>query len=143
LVTSIDAKEIYQVLPHAYPMCMLDRVTEVEAGKSAVGIKNLTYNEQFFQGHFPQEPVMPGVLQIEAMAQLGGWLVLRETEGQQAYLTSTQFKFRNPVRPGDQLRLEVEILQQRRGRVRIGGKAYVGEVLVADGELMIAVVETS
>merc|ERR1711964_513955 len=107
----VEVTDIYRVLPHRYPMCMLDRVTQVETGKRAVGIKNLTYNEQFFQGHFPQQPVMPGVLQMEALAQLGAWLLLREqgADGQLGYFASIkEAKFRRPVIPGDQLRLEVE-----------------------------------
>lgn len=137
----VESMEIYRILPHRYPMCMLDRVIEFEPGKRAVGIKNLTFNEQFFQGHFPEQPVMPGVLQMEALAQLGAWLLLQEqsVEGQLGYFASIkEAKFRRPVIPGDQLRLEVEILRKRRTWARIGGKAYVDEVLAAEGELAIA-----
>ena len=140
----VEVTDIYRVLPHRYPMCMLDRVTQVETGKRAVGIKNLTYNEQFFQGHFPQQPVMPGVLQMEALAQLGAWLLLREqgADGQLGYFASIkEAKFRRPVIPGDQLRLEVEVLRRRRTWARIGGKAYVGDELAAEGELAIALAE--
>ena len=145
LVKPVEAADIYQVLPHRYPMCMVDRVIEVESGKRAVGIKNLTYNEQFFQGHFPQQPVMPGVLQMEALAQLGAWLLLQEqgVEGQLGYFASIrEAKFRRPVIPGDQLRLEVEVRRRRRTWARIGGKAYVGEELAAEGELAIALSQT-
>lgn len=142
----IDAKEIYQVLPHRYPMCLLDRVIEVEPRKRAVGIKHLTPNEPFFQGHFPQEPVMPGVLQIEALAQLAGWLFLHEPvhRGKRGYLRGVKdAKFRRPVRPGDQLKLEVEVLQVKREQIAtIRGKAYVGEELVAQVDLTIVLNDT-
>lgn len=142
----VESMEIYRILPHRYPMCMVDRVVKFEPGKRAVGIKNLTFNEQFFQGHFPEQPVMPGVLQMEALAQLGAWLLLQEqaVEGQLGYFASIkEAKFRRPVIPGDQLRLEVEILRRRRTWARIGGKAYVDEELAAEGELAIALSETT
>ena len=113
----VEIMDILEVLPHRYPMCMLDRIIEVEQGKRAVGIKNLSFNEPFFQGHFPEQPVMPGVLQMEALAQLGAWLLLKElgAEGQVGYFVSIkEAKFRRPVVPGDQLRLEIEILRRRR-----------------------------
>ena len=137
----IEIMDILEVLPHRYPMCMLDRIIEVESGKRAVGIKNLSFNEPFFQGHFPEQPVMPGVLQMEALAQLGAWLLLKElgAEGQVGYFVSIkEAKFRRPVVPGDQLRLEIEILRRRRTWARLGGKAYVGDQLAAEGELSIA-----
>ena len=137
----IEIMDILEVLPHRYPMCMLDRIIEVKPGERAVGIKNLSFNEPFFQGHFPEQPVMPGVLQMEALAQLGAWLLLKElgAEGQVGYFVSIkEAKFRRPVVPGDQLRLEIEILRRRRTWARLGGKAYVGDQLAAEGELSIA-----
>lgn len=144
LTKPVEAAEIYRLLPHRYPMCMLDRIIEVEEGKRAVGIKNLTYNEQFFQGHFPQQPVMPGVLQMEALAQLGAWLLLKKQglEGQVGYFAAIkEAKFRRPVLPGDQLRLEVQILRQRSAWAWVGGKAYVGQEIAAEGELTITLSE--
>ena len=140
----VEILDILEVLPHRYPMCMLDRIIEVEPGKRAVGVKNLSFNEPFFQGHFPEQPVMPGVLQMEALAQLGAWLLLKElgAEGQVGYFVSIkEAKFRRPVVPGDQLRLEIEILRRRRTWARLGGKAYVGDQLAAEGELSIALGE--
>ena len=142
----IEIMDILEVLPHRYPMCMLDRIIQVEPGKRAVGIKNLSFNEPFFQGHFPEQPVMPGVLQMEALAQLGAWLLLKElgAEGQVGYFVSIkEAKFRRPVVPGDQLRLEIEILRRRRTWARLGGKAYVGDQLAAEGELSIALGQES
>ena len=142
----IEILDILEVLPHRYPMCMLDRIVEVEYGKRAVGIKNLSFNEPFFQGHFPEQPVMPGVLQMEALAQLGAWLLLKElgAEGQVGYFVSIkEAKFRRPVVPGDQLRLEIEILRRRRTWARLGGRAYVGDQLAAEGELSIALGQES
>ena len=138
----VEAKEIYQQLPHRFPMCMVDRVLGFQTGKSAIGIKNLSYNEQFFQGHFPQEPVMPGVLQMEALAQLGAWLVLQETstENQIGFFASIdEAKFRRPVLPGDQLKLEVEVVRKRRNFVKLAGKAYVGDSLASEGILSIMI----
>lgn len=142
---TVEAKDIYQVLPHRHPMCLIDRVIEFENGKRAVGIKNLTYNEAIFEGHFPTQPVMPGVLQVEALAQLGAWLLLQEIgrEDQLGYFRSiSKATFRRTVIPGDQLRLEIEIVQRRSTLARITGKVYVGDALAAEAELSIALAPT-
>ena len=136
----VEAKDIYQILPHRFPMCMVDRVIEYENGKRAVGMKNLSFNEQFFHGHFPQEPVMPGVLQVEGLAQLAAWLILQEIgQGNQiGYFASiNEAKFRKPVVPGDQLRLEVEVIRKRRSFVRVSGKTFVGSEVASEGDISI------
>ena len=136
----LDINEIMKILPHRYPFLMVDRVIEVEHGKRCVALKNVSMNEPFFQGHFPGHPVMPGVLIIEALAQVAGIM---------AYLASDEItrtkvtyfmaidnaRFRKPVSPGDQLRLEVTTTMNRRGIWGVAGKAYVGETLVAEADL--------
>ena len=142
---TVEAKDIYRILPHRHPMCLIDRVIEFENGKRAVGIKNLTYNEPIFEGHFPAQPVMPGVLQVEALAQLGAWLLLQEIgkEDQLGYFRSiSKATFRKMVIPGDQLRLEIEIVQRRSNLARIVGKAYVDDALATEAELSIALATT-
>ena len=137
----VEAKDIYRILPHRHPMCLVDRVIEFKNGKRAVGIKNLTYNEPIFEGHFPTQPVMPGVLQVEALAQLGAWLLLQEIgeEDQLGYFRSiSKATFRKTVIPGDQLRLEIEIVQRRSTLARITGAVYVDEALATEAELSIA-----
>ncbi len=137
----VEAKDIYRILPHRHPMCLVDRVIEYENGKRAVGIKNLTYNEPIFEGHFPAQPVMPGVLQVEALAQLGAWLLLQEIgeEDQLGYFRSiSKATFRKTVIPGDQLRLEIEIAQRRSTLARITGAVYVDGALATEAELSIA-----
>lgn len=137
----IECTEIYQVLPHRFPFCLLDRVVGYEKDKKAVAIKNVTYNESHFQGHFPDQPVMPGVLQIEALAQLGAWLFMYGSplEGQVGYFGSLdKVKFRQPVVPGDQLVLVAEVIRKRRNMAKIRGLAYVDEKLVTECELMVA-----
>ena len=136
----IEVMDIYDVLPHRHPMCMVDRVIEYESKKRAVGIKNVTYNEPIFEGHFPTQPVMPGVLQIEALAQLAAWLVLRDIgkEGELGYFRSiSKATFRRAVIPGDQLRLEIEVAQLRSRLARIEGRVYVGDELATEAELSI------
>ena len=136
----IEVMDIYDVLPHRHPMCMVDRVIEYESKKRAVGIKNVTYNEPIFEGHFPTQPVMPGVLQIEALAQLAAWLVLRDIgkEGELGYFRSiNKATFRRAVIPGDQLRLEIEVAQLRSRLARIEGRVYVGDELATEAELSI------
>lgn len=136
----IEVMDIYEVLPHRHPMCMVDRVIEYESKKRAVGIKNVTYNEPIFEGHFPTQPVMPGVLQIEALAQLAAWLVLRDIgkEGELGYFRSiNKATFRRAVIPGDQLRLEIEVAQLRSRLARIEGRVYVGDKLATEAELSI------
>lgn len=142
---TVEAKDIYQILPHRHPMCLIDRVIEFENGKRAVGIKNLTYNEPIFEGHFPAQPVMPGVLQVEALAQLGAWLLLQEIgkEDQLGYFRSiSKATFRKTVIPGDQLRLEIEIVQRRSTLARIVGEIYVDGALATEAELSIALAPT-
>lgn len=134
----MDIKEIMSILPHRFPMLLIDRVLEIEEGKKVVALKNVTMNEHFFQGHFPQEPVMPGVLIIEAMAQAGcvAMLSMEENRGKIGYFGGIdKAKFRGKVVPGDTLRLEVEIIKYKRS-IGVGkGIAYVGDKKVAEAEL--------
>lgn len=140
----MEISEILEVLPHRYPFLLVDRVAEVEPGKRAVGIKNVTINEPFFQGHFPGHPVMPGVLIIEAMAQVGAVALLSapENRGKLGLFTGIDgARFRRQVVPGDQLRLEVEMTKVR-GPVGKGqARAWVGEQLAAEAELMFALTD--
>ena len=138
----LDSKEIQQIIPHRYPFLLVDRVIELEEGKRAVGIKNVSGNEPFFQGHFPGYPIMPGVLIMEALAQVGAVVLLKMPEyaGHLAFYAGLdEVKFRRQVVPGDQLRLEVELTKLKRGIGIAEGKAYVGEELAAQGILKFAV----
>lgn len=141
----INIDEIMKLLPHRFPFLLVDRIVELEEKKRIVGIKNVTINESFFQGHFPKTPIMPGVLIIEAMAQVGGILLLRtipERENKLVYFMGIdQAKFRKPVLPGDQLRFEVEVLRLKSRVCKMQGKAYVGEELVAEAIIMSSMVD--
>lgn len=136
---ALNTLEIMKLLPHRYPFLLVDRIIEMEEGKRAVGIKNVTINEPFFQGHYPGHPIMPGVLIIEAMAQVGGALASLTNmaeDGQVPYFTGIEkARFRKPVGPGDVLRFELELINCRRGLYHFDGKAYVDETLVAQAEL--------
>ena len=140
-----DINRILEVLPHRYPFVMVDRILDLEPRRRVVGIKNVTINEPFFQGHFPGHPVMPGVLIIESMAQAGGMLLMDElaaTEDKVVYFMSLDnVKFRRPVVPGDQLRSEVEMMQFRGKTARLKGVAYVDGMAVAEAEMLARVVE--
>ena len=135
----LNANEIMKCLPHRYPFLLVDGIESFTENQGIVGIKNVTINEPFFQGHFPGEPIMPGVLIIEAMAQVGGVFAhLNDGIGDDkvTYFTGIdKVKFRKPMRPGDVLRLELEFLKCRRGIYQFAGKAYVGETLVTQAEL--------
>jgi 3-hydroxyacyl-[acyl-carrier-protein] dehydratase len=133
----MNIKEIQKLLPHRYPFLLVDRIIEIQPGVKAVGIKNVTVNEGFFQGHFPEQPIMPGVLIIEAMAQVAGILAFGSEAnlGKSVYFMSIEkAKFRKPVIPGDQLRLEVNILQQRGNVWKFAGNALVDEKVAAEAE---------
>ena len=137
----IEIKEIIHILPHAYPFLLVDRIIEMEPGKRIVGIKNVTYNEPFFPGHFPGHPIMPGVLIVEAMAQTAGLLVFNslpqeQHEPQIYFLGIDNVRFRKPVIPGDQLHLELEITKHRQSIWGFKGKALVDGKLVAEAELL-------
>lgn len=140
-----DINAIKKILPHRYPFLMVDAIIEFEPEKRAVGIKNVTTNEPFFQGHFPQKPVMPGVMIIEAMAQVGGILLLNEqadVENKLVFFMSIDnARFRKTVQPGDQLVMELEMLKNRRTTFKMAGKAYVKGDLVCEAEMMAAVIE--
>lgn len=142
---AMDIGRILEVLPHRYPFLLVDRIVEVEADRRIVGIKNVTINEPFFQGHFPGHPIMPGVLIVEAMAQVGGVLLLGGIEQPETkvvyFMSLDKVKFRRPVVPGDQLRLELEVLQNRGRTCRMQGMAYVDGQLAAEAEMMARVVE--
>lgn len=136
----LDVNDIMKILPHRYPFLMVDRIVELDPAKRCVGIKNVTINEPFFQGHFPGHPVMPGVLIVEAMAQVAGimaYLASDETTKKKvSYFISIDYaKFRKPVVPGDQLRIVVETTLNRRGIWGVDGKVYVGETLVTEAAL--------
>ena len=136
-------EDIMQVLPHRYPFLLVDRILEIEEGKRIVGLKNVTINEPFFQGHFPGHPIMPGVLIIESMAQVGGMLLMRTIDDPSTkvvyFMSLDNIKFRRPVRPGDQLRIECEVLQIRGAMCRMRGVATVDGQVVTEGEMAAVV----
>ena len=140
----LNVQDIKKIIPHRYPFLFVDRIENFEPGKRATGFKQVTVNEHFFQGHFPDHPVMPGVLIIEAMAQVGGVIMLSEPESRNkiAYFMSLdKVKFRKPVFPGDELRFEIEVIRKRSKTGQCQGKAYVGDKLVCEAEVKFAVVE--
>lgn len=140
-----DINLIQEIMPHRYPFLLVDRIIELEDKKRVVGIKNVTINEPFFQGHFPGHPIMPAVLIIEAMAQVGGVLLLNTVDDPKKYLVYftrvDKAKFRRPVIPGDQLRFELELKSLRRGICTMSGQAYVDGKLTAEAELASIIVE--
>jgi len=139
-----DIQKILSVLPHRYPFLLVDRLTELVPGEKAAGIKNVTINEPFFQGHFPGEPVMPGVLIIEALAQVGATAVLsmEGNENKLAVFTGiNNFRFKQVVKPGDQLQLSVKMAGMRRNIGKGEVEAVVEEKVVASGELWFGLVE--
>ena len=140
----IEAEEILRILPHRYPFLLVDRIVEIEPPTRAVGIKNVTINEPFFQGHFPTYPVMPGVLIVEAMAQVGGVAVLASGEyaGKLALFAGIDnVRFKRQVKPGDTLRIEVEVQKIRRGVGMGAGTATVDGDLACKGDIMFALVD--
>jgi len=138
-----DINAIAKFLPHRYPFLLVDRIIDLEPDKKAIGIKNVTINEHFFQGHFPDHPVMPAVLILEAMAQTGGVLMLNAVENPEEkvvyFMAIDNARFRQPVVPGDQLRFELEMKAFRRGTCKMSGKAFVGDKLVANADFMAIV----
>jgi UDP-3-O-[3-hydroxymyristoyl] N-acetylglucosamine deacetylase/3-hydroxyacyl-[acyl-carrier-protein] dehydratase len=135
----IGIEEIMRILPHRYPFLLVDRILEIEQGKRIVGLKNVTINEPFFQGHFPGHPIMPGVLIIEAMAQVGGMLLMGSFDDPETkvvyFMSLNNVKWRRPVKPGDQLRFELEVVQIRGRICRMNGVAKVDGELVAEAEM--------
>ncbi|AEV21041.1 MULTISPECIES: 3-hydroxyacyl-ACP dehydratase FabZ [Geobacillus] len=137
----LDIQQIQSIIPHRYPFLLVDRILEIEEGKRAVGIKNVSANESFFAGHFPEYPVMPGVLIVEALAQVGAVVLLQseENRGRLAFFAGIDnCRFKKQVKPGDQLRLEVEILRARGAIGKGKGIATVDGELVCETELMFA-----
>ncbi|NCO82796.1 MAG: 3-hydroxyacyl-[acyl-carrier-protein] dehydratase FabZ [Nitrospirae bacterium CG_4_10_14_3_um_filter_44_29] len=132
----MDIKAIQNLLPHRYPFLMVDRIVELEPNVRAVGIKNVTVNEPFFQGHFPGNPIMPGVLVVEAMAQVAGVLAFNSgMQGSSVYFMSIEkAKFRKPIVPGDQVKLEINVLQQRGNVWKFSGTSTVDDKVVAESE---------
>lgn len=142
---TLEIDAIREILPHRYPFLLVDRIKDYDSGKRAVGIKNVTVNEEFFQGHFPQRPIMPGVLIIEAMAQVAGVMILmmEEHRGKMAYLATVESaKFRRPVVPGDTLESETVLLRARGSMGKVQCTARVGDQVVAEAVLMFALVES-
>ena len=137
--------EIMKILPHRYPFLLVDRILEFEPGRRIVGLKNVTINEPFFQGHFPGAPVMPGVLIIESMGQTGGVLLLNSVDNPESkvvYFTGLDnVKFRKTVIPGDQIKFTVDMLMFRRGLCKMHGEAVVDGVLVAEADMTAVVID--
>lgn len=141
----MDVDKIMELLPHRYPFLLVDRILEVQGTQKIIGLKNVTINEPFFQGHFPGHPIMPGVLIVEAMAQTGGLLLMeqvKDRENKVVYFMSLDaVKFRKPVVPGDQLRMEVEMLQFRGKIAKMKGIALVDGQVATEAEMMACVVD--
>ena len=142
-IPEIRIDGIMKLLPHRYPFLLVDRLKDVVPGESGIGVKNVTINEPFFQGHFPDNPIMPGVLQIEAMAQTAAVVMSSEDETlakrNMLFMNVDKVKFRNQVRPGDTVRMEVTNLRVSPKMVKQSGKAFVGDVLCAEAEWMCLV----
>lgn len=140
----IDINEIQKILPHRYPFLLIDRILELETGKSATGLKNVTINEPFFLGHFPGHPIMPGVLIIEAMAQVGGVLAFKSAQVNNKvvyFMGIDNARFRKPVVPGDSLELKLTVTKSRGTIWAFKGEAFVAGNLVAEADLMATIVE--
>jgi 3-hydroxyacyl-[acyl-carrier-protein] dehydratase len=141
----LDINAIQKILPHRPPFLLVDAIEEMERWKRIVGIKNVTMNENYFQGHFPGKPIMPGVLIIESMAQTGGLLLLQEVEDREKkllyFVSIDNARFRRPVVPGDQLRLEMTVLAWRSGFCKLQGRATVSGELAAEATLMCKMVD--
>ena len=143
---ALDIQKILEILPHRYPFLLVDRILSMEAGKRAVGLKNVSVNEEFFQGHFPENPVMPGVLILEAMAQVGGCLVFApdpttKTRKTMYFASIDKARFRRPVVPGDQLIITVDVLAVRGPFIKIRAEAHVDGQLAAEAEMMSSLVD--
>ena len=140
-----DIQEIMDLLPHRYPMLLVDRIVEFHEGERIVAIKNVTFNEPFFQGHFAGAPIMPGVLIIESMAQAGGFLVFKSLPNRETKLVFLmgieKARFRRPVRPGDQLRLEMVVVRVRSRAGKLRGRAFVGDQRAAEAEILFSLVD--
>jgi 3-hydroxyacyl-[acyl-carrier-protein] dehydratase len=143
----MDINEIQKILPHRYPFLLVDYIEELEPGKRVVGIKNVTINEPFFPGHFPGAPVMPGVLIVEAMAQVGAVMVMRDLPDREKklvyFMGIDQARFRQPVVPGNQLRMVLEVLKMKARVGKLRGEAFVNGKLVAEAEILSSIVDRS
>ena len=141
----LDSTDIQAILPHRYPFLLVDRIEDLEIGKRVIGIKNVTVNEPFFQGHFPGRPIMPGVLIIEAMAQVGGILAFKSANQSGAklvyFMGIDKARFRKPVVPGDRLRFVLDVLRARHPYWKMKGEAYVEDSLVCEAELMAMITD--
>jgi 3-hydroxyacyl-[acyl-carrier-protein] dehydratase len=145
-VAPIDVMRIMEMIPHRYPFLLIDRIVELEIDKSVVGIKNVTINESFFQGHFPRQPIMPGVLIVEAMAQTAAVLVVQTLEGAAAgklvyFMTIDQARFRKPVSPGDTLKIHVDKLRSRGNVWKFSGEVRVEGTLVASARFAAMIMD--
>lgn len=146
---TLDVMEIQEILPHRYPLLLVDRITDMEKGKSIVGYKNISISEPAFMGHFPGHPIYPGVMILEGMAQAGGVLALKSNDLSKEELANKVIyfmsidgaKFRSPVRPGDKLEYRIEVKKLRGNLIVLDGKAYVDDALVAEAELKAMVVD--
>lgn len=139
----LTVEEVQQMLPHRYPFALVDRITELIPGKRAIGIKNVTFNEPHFQGHFPGKPIMPGVLIVEAMAQVGGIILKHATDAEGLCMLAgiNNVRFRRPVVPGDQIVLTVELLNKRKRFGKMHGVATVDGHIVCEGEVLFSIVD--
>ncbi|MAD52105.1 MAG: 3-hydroxyacyl-ACP dehydratase FabZ [Candidatus Marinimicrobia bacterium] len=138
-------EEIMELLPHRYPFILIDRIIEIEPAKSCTALKNVTINEPYFHGHFPDQPVMPGVLILESMAQAGAFLTLNSVDNPMSknmfFSAVEKAKFRKPIIPGDQVRVEMELLKIRMNAVKLRGNAYVDDKIVTEAIIMANIVD--